>query len=66
MSRRLILWGAIGLGIFAAIWLLSPVLFPFLVGLAIAMRFALERYLDSPLYRGLAPAAPAPDKDDAL
>ena len=35
-SRRLVLWGVIGLGIFVAVWLLSPVLFPFLVGLAIA------------------------------
>jgi predicted PurR-regulated permease PerM len=35
-SRRLLLWSAIGLAIFGALWLLSPVLFPFLVGLAIA------------------------------
>ena len=35
-SRRLLLWSAIGIGIVAALWLLSPVLFPFLVGLAIA------------------------------
>jgi predicted PurR-regulated permease PerM len=35
-SRRLVLWGVIGLAIFGALWLLSPVLFPFLVGLAIA------------------------------
>jgi predicted PurR-regulated permease PerM len=35
-SRRLMLWAAIGLAVFAVVWLLSPVLFPFLVGLAIA------------------------------
>ena len=35
-SRRLWLWGGILAAIVAAIWLLSPVLFPFLVGLAIA------------------------------
>ena len=35
-GRRLLLWGAIGLAIFTVLWLLSPVLFPFLVGLAIA------------------------------
>lgn len=35
-SRRIALWGFIGLVIFVAIWLLSPVLLPFLVGLAIA------------------------------
>ena len=35
-SRRLLLWGVIGVAILSAIWLLSPVLFPFLVGLAIA------------------------------
>jgi predicted PurR-regulated permease PerM len=35
-SRRLLLWSAIGVVVFAVVWLLSPVLFPFLVGLAIA------------------------------
>lgn len=35
-SRRLWLWGGILAAMVAAIWLLSPVLFPFLVGLAIA------------------------------
>lgn len=35
-SRRLLLWGAIGLAVLVSVWLLSPVLFPFLVGLAIA------------------------------
>ncbi|HEX2117263.1 MAG TPA: AI-2E family transporter [Alphaproteobacteria bacterium] len=35
-SRRVLLWSIIALLIFATIWLLSPVLFPFLVGLAIA------------------------------
>ena len=35
-SRRLLLWSGIGLLVFVAIWLLSAVLFPFLVGLAIA------------------------------
>lgn len=35
-GRRLLLWSAIGLAIFGALWLLSSVLFPFLVGLAIA------------------------------
>jgi predicted PurR-regulated permease PerM len=35
-TRRLILWGVIAAAILAAIWLLSPVLLPFLVGLAIA------------------------------
>jgi predicted PurR-regulated permease PerM len=35
-SRRLLLWSAVAAAIVAAIWLLSPVLLPFLVGLAIA------------------------------
>jgi predicted PurR-regulated permease PerM len=35
-NRRLWLWGGILAAFFAAIWLLSPVLLPFLVGLAIA------------------------------
>jgi predicted PurR-regulated permease PerM len=35
-TRRLVLWGAIVVTILAAIWLLNPVLLPFLVGLAIA------------------------------
>jgi predicted PurR-regulated permease PerM len=35
-NRRLWLWGGIVAAFFAAIWLLSPVLLPFLVGLVIA------------------------------
>lgn len=35
-GRRIALWAFIGLAIFFTIWLLSPVLLPFLVGLAIA------------------------------
>jgi predicted PurR-regulated permease PerM len=40
---------------------------PAAAAIAVLLRFALERYLESPLYRGSdATAAPVPEKDDAL
>jgi predicted PurR-regulated permease PerM len=40
---------------------------PAAAAIAVLLRYALERYMESPLYRGTASTAPAmPEKDDTL